>query len=77
MATKNQLTLLFQLNVPAVTMFLAVDNLAIGYNNSPVSENLHLRVYKGDRIAIIGPNGVGKSTLLKTIVKKQMSFRRN
>ena len=32
---------------------------------------LNLRVYKQDRIAIIGPNGVGKSTLLKTIVKKK------
>ena len=32
---------------------------------------IDLRVYKQDRIAIIGPNGVGKSTLLKTIVKAQ------
>ena len=48
---------------------LAIDDLAIGYNNRPVSENLNIRVYRGERIAIIGPNGVGKSTLLKTIVK--------
>lgn len=50
---------------------LAFDDLAIGYNDSPVSRGLHLRAYRGDRIAIIGPNGVGKSTLLKTIVGKQ------
>ena len=50
---------------------LAIDKLAIGYENKPVSENLDIRVYRGDRIAIIGPNGVGKSTLLKTIVNKQ------
>ena len=30
-----------------------------------------MRVYKQDRIAIIGPNGVGKSTIVKTIVKTQ------
>lgn len=48
---------------------LAIDDLAIGYDNGPVSENLSIRVYRGERIAIIGPNGVGKSTLLKTIVK--------
>jgi len=48
---------------------LAIDKLAIGYSGKPVSENLDLRVYKGDRIALIGPNGVGKSTLLKTIFK--------
>lgn len=50
---------------------LALDDVAIGYDNTPVSTNIGLRVYKQDRIAIIGPNGVGKSTLLKTIVKKQ------
>lgn len=50
---------------------LSIDKLSIGYENHAVSKNLDLRVYKGDRIALIGPNGVGKSTLLKTIVKKQ------
>lgn len=50
---------------------LAIDKLSIGYNDHVVSKNLDLRAYKGDRIALIGPNGVGKSTLLKTIVKKQ------
>ena len=49
---------------------LAIDELAIGYNNTPVAENLTMRIYRGERIAIIGPNGVGKSTLLKTIVKQ-------
>ncbi len=50
---------------------LAIDGLSIGYDQVPVSKNLNMRVYKGERIAIIGPNGVGKSTLLKTIVKQQ------
>ncbi|MHA6260092.1 ABC-F family ATP-binding cassette domain-containing protein [Sporosarcina sp. CAU 1771] len=50
---------------------LAFDDLAIGYDTTPVSQGLHLRAYRGDRIAIIGPNGVGKSTLLKTIISKQ------
>lgn len=49
---------------------LAIDDLAIGYDNGPVSENLNMRAYRGERIAIIGPNGIGKSTLLKTIVKQ-------
>lgn len=50
---------------------LAIDNLAVGYEEGAVSKNLDIHVYRGERIAIIGPNGVGKSTLLKTIVKKQ------
>src|SRR5699024_9168197 len=35
------------------------------------ADQLNIRAYRGERIAIIGPNGIGKSTLLKTIVKKQ------
>ncbi len=50
---------------------LAIDGLSIGYGDKPVAQNLNLRAYRGERIAIIGPNGVGKSTLLKTIVQKQ------
>lgn len=53
---------------------LAIDKLSIGYDDHAVSKNLNLRIYKGDRIAFIGPNGVGKSTLLKTIVKKQQQL---
>lgn len=61
----------FGIDRPSGNDVLAVDKLAIGYEDTPVSKNLDLRVYKGERIAIIGPNGVGKSTLLKTIVKEQ------
>lgn len=50
---------------------LSVDDLAIGYDSKAVAEHLNLRAYRGERIAILGPNGVGKSTLLKTIVRKQ------
>lgn len=50
---------------------LAIQQAAVGYDEQPVAKNLSVRAYKGERIAIIGPNGVGKSTLLKTIVKKQ------
>lgn len=59
----------FSIDRPSGNDVLALDNVAIGYNATPVSTGINLRVYKQDRIAIIGPNGVGKSTLLKTIVK--------
>ncbi|WP_153723499.1 ABC-F family ATP-binding cassette domain-containing protein [Sporosarcina cascadiensis] len=49
---------------------LSLDDVKIGYGAEPVSKNIALRVYKGDRVAFVGPNGVGKSTLLKTIVKR-------
>lgn len=59
----------FSIDRPSGNDVLALDNVAIGYDATPVSMGINLRVYKQDRIAIIGPNGVGKSTLLKTIVK--------
>lgn len=63
----------FSVDRPSGNDVLAIDELAIGYEDvdTPIAQNLSMRMYKGDRIAIIGPNGVGKSTLLKTIVKKQ------
>ncbi|WP_053361402.1 ABC-F family ATP-binding cassette domain-containing protein [Bacillus sp. FJAT-27251] len=49
---------------------LKVDTLAIGYGTEKISENISLRINRSDSIALVGPNGVGKSTLLKTIVDK-------
>ncbi|MGN7478687.1 ABC-F family ATP-binding cassette domain-containing protein [Solibacillus silvestris] len=48
---------------------LSIDDLAIGFSDKEISGNIGLRVFREDRIALVGPNGVGKSTLLKTIVK--------
>ncbi|HEY4552940.1 MAG TPA: ABC-F family ATP-binding cassette domain-containing protein, partial [Bacillaceae bacterium] len=42
----------------------------IGYGNEALSRNIRLSVTRSDSIALVGPNGVGKSTLLKTIIKK-------
>jgi ATP-binding cassette, subfamily F, member 3 len=49
---------------------LTVDSLAVGYEGQKVSENINMRAYRGESIALVGPNGIGKSTLLKTIIKK-------
>ncbi len=47
---------------------LSIDDLSIGYKGTTISKNISMRLYREDRIALVGPNGVGKSTLLKTIV---------
>lgn len=49
---------------------LLVESLAVGYNGARISENISFRAFKGESIALVGPNGIGKSTLLKTIIKK-------
>ncbi|MBD3610229.1 MAG: ABC-F family ATPase, partial [Gammaproteobacteria bacterium] len=47
---------------------LEVKGLSKGYGDGPLFQNLDLLVEVGERIAIIGPNGIGKSTMLKTLV---------
>ncbi|WP_042357629.1 ribosomal protection-like ABC-F family protein [Bacillus rubiinfantis] len=49
---------------------LSIQSLAIGYDGKKVSENISFRVFRGDSIALVGPNGIGKSTLLKTIIEQ-------
>lgn len=48
---------------------LSIDDLSIGFSKEEISSNIRMRVFREDRIALVGPNGVGKSTLLKTIIK--------
>src|SRR5699024_3107062 len=43
-----------------------IKNLEIGYEQA-ITKGINIEVSKGDHIAIIGPNGIGKSTLIKTI----------
>ena len=45
---------------------IQLHSLNIGYTKSLV-KNITAKIYPGDRIAIIGPSGIGKTTLLRTI----------
>lgn len=56
---------------------LSIDDLSIGYGEKVISTNLNMRLYRQDRVALVGPNGVGKSTLLKTIVKDRQALSGN
>ena len=49
---------------------LTVENGAVGYDNAILSSPINLDERKYDSIAIVGPNGIGKSTLIKSIVGK-------
>lgn len=49
---------------------LLVKDAAIGYDDHIMSEPINLDVKKGERVGIIGPNGIGKSTFLKSILGK-------
>ncbi len=56
---------LFQPRIESYTEVVAAKNLSIGYDTELSKVSFTLR--KGDRLAIIGENGIGKSTLLKTL----------
>jgi branched-chain amino acid transport system ATP-binding protein len=47
---------------------LNVSDLCAGYGGEPVLQGVSLRVGKGEIVAVIGRNGVGKSTLMRTLI---------
>ncbi|MFJ7978465.1 ABC-F family ATP-binding cassette domain-containing protein [Peribacillus sp. NPDC096379] len=60
----------FQIDRQSGNDVLSIQDLAIGYEDTAVSQNITMKISKGDSLALVGPNGVGKSTLLKTIIGK-------
>ncbi|MFD1418992.1 ABC-F family ATP-binding cassette domain-containing protein [Companilactobacillus keshanensis] len=58
----------FQIDKESGNDVLLIKDAAIGYDDHIMSEPINLDVKKGERIGIIGPNGIGKSTLLKSIL---------
>jgi ATP-binding cassette subfamily F protein 3 len=43
-------------------------DITVGYPGKPILKNVTVNIYRGDRVGIVGPNGCGKSTLVKTLV---------
>ncbi|AUI72708.1 ABC-F family ATP-binding cassette domain-containing protein [Companilactobacillus alimentarius] len=58
----------FEIDKESGNDVLSVRDAAIGYDNQIMSEPINLDVKKGERVGIIGPNGIGKSTFLKSIL---------
>ncbi|MEQ8228011.1 MAG: ABC-F family ATP-binding cassette domain-containing protein [Rhodospirillales bacterium] len=55
---------------PLSPPLIAMDEVSIGYGAEPVLKNLDLRIDMDDRIALIGANGNGKSTLIKMLADR-------
>ncbi|MBS0010095.1 MAG: ABC transporter ATP-binding protein [Bacteroidales bacterium] len=51
-----------------MSILAELKNISASYNGSPVLENVNLKIREGDFIGVIGPNGGGKTTLLKVIL---------
>ncbi|HCF04770.1 MAG TPA: hypothetical protein DEU72_00800, partial [Desulfomicrobiaceae bacterium] len=46
---------------------ITIQNLCVGFGRRMVLEDIHLHVARGEWIAVVGKNGCGKTTLLRTI----------
>src|SRR6185436_15696489 len=58
-------TFKFKQRRPSGRQVLALEGISKSYGKKEVLKDVSLTVQRGDRIAVIGPNGIGKSTLLK------------
>lgn len=67
---KQKVRINFTSDHPSGKEVLIAKDLTIGYPDKTMVSDIDFQVNKNDRVAIIGPNGIGKSTLLKTIMKK-------
>ncbi|WP_048685697.1 ABC-F family ATP-binding cassette domain-containing protein [Lactobacillus gasseri] len=67
---KQKVRINFTSERPSGKEVLIAKDLTIGYPDKVMVSDIDFQVNKNDRFAIIGPNGIGKSTLLKTIMKK-------
>ena len=67
-AGKKSANMTFQSEKMSGNVVLTVENAAIGYDGEVLSEPINLDLRKMNAIAIVGPNGIGKSTFIKSIV---------
>lgn len=60
----------FEAGKPSGNIVLTAKDLTIGYDGQPLATPINFELKKRQVMAIVGPNGVGKSTLLKTLLDK-------
>ncbi len=67
----------FEIDKPGGREVLTVHKLACGFGDTRLYSGLHLQVDRGDKVAVIGRNGVGKTTLIETLMGKIPALQGN
>ena len=58
----------FQLNIQSGNDVLMVENISKAFGDFTLLKDISFNIYKGERVGLIGPNGIGKTTLFKIIL---------
>lgn len=69
-AGKKAANMTFQSEKTSGNVVLTVENAAVGYDREVLSQPINLDLRKMNAVAIVGPNGIGKSTFIKSIVNQ-------
>lgn len=67
----KQMVLRFEPEKESGRDVLRVENVKKEFPGKPLFENITFPIYKGERVGLIGPNGIGKSTLFKMILGEE------
>jgi ATP-binding cassette subfamily F protein uup len=49
-------------------LVIEAEDLTFSYRGTPIVQNLSTRIMRGDRVGVIGPNGIGKTTLVRLLL---------
>lgn len=66
-AEESVFNLSFQVSAQSGYDVLKAENLCMSFGTTPIFSNVTFDIFKGERVGLIGPNGIGKTTLLKIL----------
>ncbi|MBC7086940.1 MAG: ABC-F family ATP-binding cassette domain-containing protein [Tissierellales bacterium] len=73
--TNKKLSLTFETSVTSGRDVLLAENISKSFDGKTIFKDISLSIYRGEKVGLIGPNGIGKTTLFKILLGKMPSDR--